>query len=682
MFSAIRGGLLRLLRGKGPIAAWGVILGAAAYGGLHDRVASAQDVPAVVEVDAPPIPGVLDLTNVPNALHASDVPKVPGLDQYVQDGSVAVALGKALFWDMAIGSDGVACASCHFHAGADDRIKNQINPGLTRQDDILSAESFAPAASGAARTGPNYTLRVSDFPFHQLSDPSNRSSAVLYSTDDVVSSQGTFSGQFVAAKKGRRPRDYCQRGPSSIFNVAGVGTRKVEPRNTPTVINAAFNYRNFWDGRASNVFNGLNPFGLRDQSAGILKLNARGTVDPVRVSLENSSLASQAAGPPLSNFEMSCEGRTFADIAHRVLPASPLARQRVAPDDSVLASYRSNGSGLRGSYSDLIKRAFKSDFWAARGRFNGYTQMERNFSLFWGLAIQAYEATLISDQAPFDAWVAAGKSAEKTVPGFGQRELLGLSLFVDKGRCISCHKGPEFTAAATSLLADSEEGALVERMLMSDGQPALYDNGFYNIGVTKSAWDPGVGGVDPLLQQPLSFTEQYQQELLGFDEPDSFVVDPCTFETPANEDCAVPPTPPFRTAVKGSFKVPSLRNVELTGPYMHNGGMAALEQVLAFYDRGGNFGNAELDPDISPIGFSADEKSAVIAFLKSLTDDRVRYERAPFDHPELTTSNGQLGNASKVQGSYAGLGQDAKLLIPAVGRNGSKKPLLPFTPAP
>ena len=48
-----------------------------------------------------------------------------------------------------------------------------------------------------------------------------------------------------------------------IFNVTGYSVRQVEPRNTPTVINAVYNFRNFWDGRANNVFNGLDPFGMR-----------------------------------------------------------------------------------------------------------------------------------------------------------------------------------------------------------------------------------------------------------------------------------------------------------------------------------------------------------------------------------------------------------------------------------
>src|SRR5690242_16536850 len=58
------------------------------------------------------------------------VPEPPNLFQFVKNKPAAIRLGKAFFWDMQTGSDGVqACASCHFHAGADSRLKNTVNPG-------------------------------------------------------------------------------------------------------------------------------------------------------------------------------------------------------------------------------------------------------------------------------------------------------------------------------------------------------------------------------------------------------------------------------------------------------------------------------------------------------------------------------------------------------------------------
>ncbi len=61
----------------------------------------------------------------PPALNTVEVPEPPNLADYVLDKQKAIELGKALFWDMSLGSDGdQACASCHFNAGADSRSKN------------------------------------------------------------------------------------------------------------------------------------------------------------------------------------------------------------------------------------------------------------------------------------------------------------------------------------------------------------------------------------------------------------------------------------------------------------------------------------------------------------------------------------------------------------------------------
>jgi len=256
--------------------------------------------------------------------------------------------------------------------------------------------------------------------------------------------------------------------------------------------------------------------------------------------------------------------------------------------------------------------------------------MERNFSLFWGLAIQVFEATLIADDTPFDRWVEAGKPLQG-ITNFGAAEMRGLEIFtgqhiitplttpIPNGKCINCHRGPEFTGAATHLQPENQENGLVERMIMRDNGVALYDNGFYNIGVVPTAYDIGVGGTDPanIGGHPLSFTEQYRKILPAPDgvtpqiEPDEFRVDPCTFAVPVGPSDPVctakglvggsnqHPPANSRTAVNGAFKTPSLRGVELTGPYMHNGSMSTLLQVVEFYNRGGNFVNNEGDPDIA-----------------------------------------------------------------------------------
>jgi hypothetical protein len=67
------------------------------------------------------------------SLAGVSVPEPENLYDFLMPGSVArtaaIQLGKALFWDMQVGSDGQACGSCHFHAGADNRTRNQLNPG-------------------------------------------------------------------------------------------------------------------------------------------------------------------------------------------------------------------------------------------------------------------------------------------------------------------------------------------------------------------------------------------------------------------------------------------------------------------------------------------------------------------------------------------------------------------------
>lgn len=102
------------------------------------------------------------------------------------------------------------------------------------------------------------------------------------------------------------------------------------------------------------------------------------------------------------------------------------------------------------------------------------------------------------------------------------------------------------------------------------------------------------------------------------------------------------------------FRTPSLRNVELRAPYMHNGRFATLEEVVEFYNRGGDFPGPNTDRNrIRPRNLTAQQKADLVAFLKRpLTDPRVAAETAPFDRPllysesarvPLLTGNGKAG---------------------------------------
>ncbi|CAN5588397.1 hypothetical protein BH10ACI1_BH10ACI1_08940 [soil metagenome] len=97
-------------------------------------------------------------------------------------------------------------------------------------------------------------------------------------------------------------------------------------------------------------------------------------------------------------------------------------------------------------------------------------------------------------------------------------------------------------------------------------------------------------------------------------------------------------------ADKASFKTPNLRNLELRAPYMHNGRFATIEEVVEFYNRGGDFDAPNIDHNlIRPLNMNAEQKAGLVAFLKRpLTDPRVVAELPPFDRPTLYTQTNRV----------------------------------------
>jgi len=691
---------------------------------------------------------------IPMSLKGAPVPGVPGLlggtDPIIINKKKAIALGKALFWDMNVGSDGIACASCHFHAGADRRTKNQIAP-IGRNSHL--PKDFEPASDGTPR-GPNSTLKRSDFPFYQTDNPLSPIGIPVHNSDDVASSSGTFGGDYRDVKSIEAKNDQCSRSADPVFHVGAKGTRKVEPRNTPTVINAVFNFRNFWDGRANNIFNGSSPWGDRDPDAGVWIKNPNGSFTKKRLRLLNSSLASVSVAPPLDDFEMSCHGRTFPELGRKLFYRKPLEHQQVHWNDSVLgglAQSRPNNmqKGLKTRYYLMIKKAFHPKYWndtpdeqfgfppaSSANHTIPYSQTEANFAMFFGLSLQMYMATLISDDSPFDR----SEIDEHGEPiGLSESAQRGLDFFRD-AHCALCHIGPNFTASAVitnSILQKINPHAfgnalfristmnVVTHLPLTAGM-MFQDTGFAGTGVTPVENDPGLGATDPF-GNPLSFADQYIQILAGNFSAvvDPFVVNvrPCDLDTAvaldrdkphpllftrsdgiqkqfqdtegcfntsgtfiptvatAQAELAKPDRRRLLSAAKGSYKIPSLRNIELTGPYMHNGGMATLEEVLEFYIRGGNFitppkefGKVFSQPELQ---LSAERRTDLLNFLKSLTDERVLYSRAPFDHPELRIPHGH-GDSTISNPISNSLAADQWLIIPAVGAEGNARPIMPF----
>src|SRR5712691_420959 len=663
---------------------------------LHFSLAVLAAVALVIAFQQDAVVRAQDVMRPLASLKTVPTPEPKNLMRFVRDRAAAIVLGKALFWDQQVGSDGQACASCHFHAGADSRSKNQLDPGLRAFD--IKTGTANPDTKFTPPFGPNYQVKANDFPFHRLADPDNRESTVVFDTNDIMSSQGVRNFTFTAIVPGRR-NDAGVSQLDPVFNVGGVNVRRVEPRNTPTMINAVFNFRNLWDGGARNEFNGVSPIGdldpdvfvLRATANGLEKVQLRRDKNPDLV-LEDSSLASQAVGPPLSDLEMSFAGRTFPTVGKKMLPRRALALQQVSPEDSVLGPYSSSPMrGIRQHYRELIRASFRPEWWRSdvliqvhsdgsltflRGEEaeaddeaseptapNEFTLMEFNFSLFWGLAIQMFEATLVANDSRVDQFLEGNKNA------LNPQEQLGMEVFQMKGKCFNCHGGPELTNASVVNVRDNEK---LERMIMGDNKVAVYDNGFYNTAVTFTGDDRGVGATIGPKNLPLSNSRFFQL-------PDNIANAPIPKDRPGVP--SGPLQPNERVAVDGAQKTPGLRNVELTAPYFHNGGMSTLEQVVEFYNRGGNFAREnqkDFDIDIVPLHLTTEEKAALVAFLKALTDERVRFDKAPFDHPQLVVPNGAKGNQFMVFNDGTGNAKENFPTIPAVGRNGLKKPLSNF----
>ena len=150
-------------------------------------------------------------------------------------------------------------------------------------------------------------------------------------------------------------------------------------------------------------------------------------------------------------------------------------------------------------------------------------------------ALAAFQRTVVSNDSPFDRWLAGDAKAMTPV------QYRGYTVFLDpaKGNCAACHKGSNFT-----------------------------DNGFHNVGL-KTA-DPG-----------------------------RFV-----FLKVA--------------AMKSAFKTPTLREIEMTAPYFHDGSAATLREVVDFYARGGD-DRSNVSSDVKKLDLTEQDKEDLVAFLRSLT---------------------------------------------------------------
>lgn len=214
-----------------------------------------------------------------------------------------------------------------------------------------------------------------------------------------------------------------------------------------------------------------------------------------------------------------------------------------------------------------------------------------------GKALAAYQRQIVSNDSRFDRFAARLASGDATAGELlSQQEQRGLRLFVGKAGCRTCHSGANFS--------DGEFHAL---MLPDDSS-----------GSTGSAArDPGRW--DGLAQL----------------EANSFNAAGPHSDDPEGERAQRLRASRRIPDLWGQFKTPSLRNVDLTAPYMHAGQFASLEDVLHFYNtlEGAQSGGHHQETVLVPLGLSPAELADLAAFLRSLSDGAVDPQ---LDDPELT----------------------------------------------
>ena len=199
-------------------------------------------------------------------------------------------------------------------------------------------------------------------------------------------------------------------------------------------------------------------------------------------------------------------------------------------------------------------------------------------------ALAAFQETLVSGRTAFDdfrdALARGDKPAMSRYPESAQR---GLKLFVGKGACDTCHAGPAFT----------------------DGE-------FHDTGIA-GATDPGrYGGIKKLLSDRMNLLGPYNDD-------------------PKRSTATGTQRVSLERGDVGEFKVPSLRNLESSMPYMHNGSVASLRDVVKHYsDMSPGRADSGGEAILKPLHLTDGEIADLVAFLQTLSDRGGQYQRRPF----------------------------------------------------
>ena len=195
-----------------------------------------------------------------------------------------------------------------------------------------------------------------------------------------------------------------------------------------------------------------------------------------------------------------------------------------------------------------------------------------------GMALASYQRTLNSADSPFDRWYYGGDGN-----ALDEQAVAGFRLFSGKARCVSCHTvNSDYALFTDHKLHNTGIGYLVSMGPKDDEVQVTVAPGVTLTVDRAVITDPGKPAPNDLGYYEIT------------EDPDD----------------------------RWKYRTPGLRNVGLSSPYMHNGSLRTLRQVVEFYNRGG-IKNELLDPLIQPLGLSEAEIDSIVAFLNSLTGSNV-----------------------------------------------------------
>lgn len=201
----------------------------------------------------------------------------------------------------------------------------------------------------------------------------------------------------------------------------------------------------------------------------------------------------------------------------------------------------------------------------------GRSQLDANHV---ALALAAFQYTLVSAESRFDRWRYGGE-----VDGLSKTEIEGFRIFTGKGGCSSCHHITERSAMFTD----------------------------FKFHVTGIAADRPTSHILQIALAPGMSTVFDQRDVASLIDPP--IVDYGRFSISKVE------------AERFAFRTPSLRNIALTAPYMHDGSVSTLDDVVSYYERGGG-DVVNKSPLIRRLALTKYDKVALVAFLKSLSGTR------------------------------------------------------------